>query len=1430
MAIDQNSIPKDLRPLNVSRTVAEEPRIAATLAAGRNVEGYLPNSIRDVGSPRYRPQPPPPYYPATVSETGYVGLGFGYPANPGMALFPRPPVPVGSGTAVTSAYAEFSNVGSRVGGNAAEQASEEGGEESVSGKKVKFLCSFGGKILPRPSDGMLRYVGGQTRIIAVRKDASFQELVQKMTDTYGQPVHIKYQLPDEDLDALVSVSCPEDLENMMEEYEKLVENSSDGSAKLRVFLFSASELDSSGLVHFGDLQDGGQRYVDAVNGIRDGVGGGITRKESTASAASTQNSDSLISGGDAADSFGPGHGDGGGPFSPGVLSPRAVATSQDAATRLLYSGPNPVIYTDASAVPLGHPPVTTVPLQSSRPEFELQRQMPSMGQQHQVLGYDLQQPSGMEIQPSAAYVHAYVDPHQEAFNRVDHPQLPPQIGYTNPQMLGIAGSASRLADHPQQVRDNASGVPSHQFIPAVNMTMASSSPYVNTKQNGMQQFVQPQQTRVEPYPEENSARHKVFQVPVDQNYKAYQAHLHPPQASVQLQAGVYGWHQVPPTDHVVFSEGWVPHQQGSFPDNVLRPDMCQTSLPHVHSDTLIQQCRNGSASTVSHSNVVFHSLHSEDNMRPGPTDRATETGILGEGKAEHQGNGIRPRVVGHLDPEVPTPPQGIPRFAQNLESQHDNGRILVQKLGNPDNLKTLFPSGLMGFPGDLQSCGVIPGNIPQSRQEDLLQQPSVPLQHQVKQETLMNKPAGTNVPPVRVVSYETSQPLVHESVAEYSGKLPGLVPKEDKSDSCISYDHLRTIDTKMEAIHISPPEVSGYKEQSRLPFDRPKVGGKEMFVTSDFTKTGIASDGNHIKTIEKLPVSSLEVVYTHNIQPVGLTQVAPHPTVGHLGPQRHLKNGNPHVASDEIWHGKPAFSGIDSSHATDRISPVCEWKDGASWFQSGMVPNDAVFGPSSGNASSAFSPPSGVVGDNWDCASSNSLFSNQDPWSLRHDSQFPPPRPVKVLTSKEALVKRDGSGHSGAKMQFEEAVLHQPSGNLNKDLGSEQLRSAKVEKSFADEHIKQELQAVSEGVGAFVLQSSIPSNPDFSAHEMNQSTSEANRDREVQDNDGEGQNRSKIEDIKTKLPDKTYLGFPISDGIGRLQIIKNSDLEELRELGSGTFGTVYHGKWRGSDVAIKRINDRCFAGKPSEEERMRHDFWNEAIKLADLHHPNVLAFYGVVLDGPEGSVATVTEYMVNGSLRNALQKSDKTLDKRKRLLIAMDVAFGMEYLHAKNIVHFDLKSDNLLVNLRDPHRPICKVGDLGLSKVKCQTLISGGVRGTLPWMAPELLNGSSNLVSEKVDVFSFGIVMWELLTGEEPYADLHYGAIIGGIVSNTLRPPVPETCDPEWRSLMERCWSSDPSERPSFTEIANQLRSMAANLPPKGQAQQLSPTQPQTQK
>ncbi|KAF6142214.1 hypothetical protein GIB67_037132 [Kingdonia uniflora] len=103
----------------------------------------------------------------------------------------------------------------------------------------------------------------------------------------------------------------------------------------------------------------------------------------------------------------------------------------------------------------------------------------------------------------------------------------------------------------------------------------------------------------------------------------------------------------------------------------------------------------------------------------------------------------------------------------------------------------------------------------------------------------------------------------------------------------------------------------------------------------------------------------------------------------------------------------------------------------------------------------------------------------------------------------------------------------------------------------------------------------------------------------------------------------------------------NEDLEELKELGSGTFGSVYHGKWRGTDVAIKRIKKCCFTGRSSDQERLTVEFWWEADILSKLYHPKVVTFYGVVQDGPGATMATVTEFMMNGSLRHVLLRRDR---------------------------------------------------------------------------------------------------------------------------------------------------------------------------------------------
>ncbi|XP_010942161.1 RAF-like serine/threonine-protein kinase PRAF isoform X1 [Elaeis guineensis] len=1304
MDVDQNSIPKDLRSLPLNRA-ANPPSPPSRLLFSPHSDPF--------------PNPPPTWAPTSA------------PNPPSSAAAAVPPT-----------------ISSPPSSSAVSAGSPEG--NSYSNKKLKFLCSFGGKILLRPSDGSFRYVGGHTRIISVRKDVSLAELTSKMSEVFGGPAVVKYQLPGEDLDALISVSCPEDLVNMMEEYDKLASISPHGSAKLRVFLFSPSE--SADLSANLAADDAGQGYVEAVNGVTadgggSGGGSGMWRKGSVASAASsTQNSDGTI-GGEAGESANEG-------TSPSLLSP-TVRASNDASRSVYVGETHPAVFPDSPGLP---------------------------GVNVSALGLGVSTQNPTLVRPEQSPLEPYVP--QSAYLE-SH-----QVQYINPQQLGMMGVQQSI---------NLAPFLMHPYAPGVPITTTPPASQVGS--------LKPIQAMVGPSLE-NPYGGRAVQLPCDQNYKAFQPlSKFPPLPPSYLPAqntDMYGQAVSPPLQ-----------------SPALRSEdcyTCQKSLPHVHSDTVIQDRGNGSQGSTPESGPMFYSQPSEDAMRQWALHSAI--GASGD-------NLVEPKT----ERSAATAQLGGYGFPQITEAQFASEKSGVQKADNLDPMRILRNTGAIGLSGDTQaSSGMYLGTPSQSHIEDHFQwwqqqqqqqswQTLQPPQYPVKHEVITSPGVDANA--VKNVNVWAAEPVMQDYVTGHS------------------HDYVRPIDGRMEALYLSPSKKSETNDQGKAFVDssdaridgpplngckvRPQPGGNALFFGKDFVNSGFVSKGNCVKPSEQLPFTPLDLTYLDNHQPVGTSQ-APN-IIGNHGPFPHnLGVGIEHPISNGQFRGMPAYSsGITLAYGDNNIIPLADRKYEAIQPHSKDMPN--CFAPPpignipfpSLNATShtehveAFKEPS----------SSDSLFSNQDPWKVLGGAL--PPRPSKVA-SRESLVPKDPSfeNHLGKSngsnvvALLDEGNLHHPPDLPNKDLCQEPVRLAK---GSGEEHIKQQLQTVAEGVAASVLQSSSPPVSGFLACEMKESTPEFDKGETVED-DVRSQGAAvdqKLEDVKDMKVDKINPVVQITEDIGHLQIIKNSDLEELRELGSGTFGTVYHGKWRGSDVAIKRINDRCFAGKPSEEERMRADFWNEARKLADLHHPNVLAFYGVVLDGPGGSVATVTEYMVNGSLRQALQRNDnRTLDQRKRLLIAMDVAFGMEYLHGKNIVHFDLKSDNLLVNLRDPQRPICKVGDLGLSKVKCHTLISGGVRGTLPWMAPELLNGSSSRVSEKVDVFSFGIVMWELLTGEEPYADLHYGVIIGGIVSNTLRPPVPETCDPEWRKLMEQCWSAEPSERLTFTEIANRLRSMAASLSHKG--------------
>ncbi|XP_043720787.1 uncharacterized protein LOC122668263 [Telopea speciosissima] len=153
-------------------------------------------------------------------------------------------------------------------------ASVGGGEEAatVSPKsRVKFLCSHGGKILPRPSDGQLKYVGGETRVVAFPRDIGFSELMKKLAAIAETDVVLKYQLIPEDLDVLVSVTCDEDLNHMLHEYDRHETQLSEGGStpRLRTFLFSSHPpIPIENQMNNMASNSLEQRYIDAINLVR----------------------------------------------------------------------------------------------------------------------------------------------------------------------------------------------------------------------------------------------------------------------------------------------------------------------------------------------------------------------------------------------------------------------------------------------------------------------------------------------------------------------------------------------------------------------------------------------------------------------------------------------------------------------------------------------------------------------------------------------------------------------------------------------------------------------------------------------------------------------------------------------------------------------------------------------------------------------------------------------------------------------------------------------------------------------------------------------------------------------------------------------------------------------------------------------------------
>uniref|UniRef100_A0A7C9AMD0 non-specific serine/threonine protein kinase n=1 Tax=Opuntia streptacantha TaxID=393608 RepID=A0A7C9AMD0_OPUST len=255
----------------------------------------------------------------------------------------------------------------------------------------------------------------------------------------------------------------------------------------------------------------------------------------------------------------------------------------------------------------------------------------------------------------------------------------------------------------------------------------------------------------------------------------------------------------------------------------------------------------------------------------------------------------------------------------------------------------------------------------------------------------------------------------------------------------------------------------------------------------------------------------------------------------------------------------------------------------------------------------------------------------------------------------------------------------------------------------------------------------------------------------------------------------------------------NIDFAELTvgtRVGIGFFGEVFRGIWNGTDVAIK-----VFLEQDLTPENME-DFCNEISILSRLRHTNVILFLGACTKPPRLSM--VTEYMEMGSLYYLIHSSGqkKKLSWRRRLRMLRDICRGLMCIHRMKIVHRDLKSANCLVN---KHWTV-KICDFGLSRIMTESpMKDSSSAGTPEWMAPELIRNEP--FTEKCDIFSLGVIMWELCTLSRPWDGVPPERVVYAVANEGSRLDIPE--GPLGR-LVADCWA-EANERPSCAEILSRL-------------------------
>ena len=255
--------------------------------------------------------------------------------------------------------------------------------------------------------------------------------------------------------------------------------------------------------------------------------------------------------------------------------------------------------------------------------------------------------------------------------------------------------------------------------------------------------------------------------------------------------------------------------------------------------------------------------------------------------------------------------------------------------------------------------------------------------------------------------------------------------------------------------------------------------------------------------------------------------------------------------------------------------------------------------------------------------------------------------------------------------------------------------------------------------------------------------------------------------------------------------INRSDLHIGKSLGNGGFGYVYEGKWEkggGMTVAIKVTHTNDPAVTPQEIK-----VWGSLPP-----HPNITTLIGVA--SVDYSVYIVSELAVNGSLFDYLHIHKNTPSVNQSLAWASDVAHGMKHLHDNDVIHRDLKSPNVLLT----SEWVAKLCDFGCARELTHTVTTDQA-GTYRWMPPEIMMNFSARVNKKCDLFSYGMILFELFAHEKPYSDQKNEVDVSGSIKKGERPPIPSTLPLYLHDLLRSCWEEDPHLRPTFDDFVKTI-------------------------